>query len=92
MPFFDEVAQTAKEFAGTQAAFRDTQPLSQVALLYYYDSQWAIDFQKHNEKFDDIGAAASATTAPLRKYGAVGGCGVAPTLRSKATSWWSRPA
>ncbi len=54
VPFLDEVSQTAHEFAKTESSFRDTAPLSQVALLYSYDSHWAIQFQKHTEKYDDI--------------------------------------
>jgi beta-galactosidase len=55
VPFYDEASQTAHEFAKVESSFRDTQPLSQVALLYSYDSHWAIQFQKHTEKYDDIG-------------------------------------
>jgi beta-galactosidase len=54
VPFLDEVSQTAHEFAKTESSFRDTVPLSQVALLYSYDSHWAIQFQKHTGKYDDI--------------------------------------
>jgi beta-galactosidase len=59
VPFFDEVSQTAHEFAQVESSFRDTLPLSQVALLYSYDSHWAIQFQKHTEKYDDIGLLKS---------------------------------
>lgn len=54
VPFLDEVSQTAAEFSRVQSYFRDTVPVSQVALLYSYDSHWAIQFQKHTEKYDDI--------------------------------------
>jgi len=54
VPFYDEAAKTAHEFAKAEEAFRGTQPLSQVALLYSYDSHWALQFQKHTEKYDDI--------------------------------------
>jgi beta-galactosidase len=54
VPFYDEAAQTAHEFAKAESSFRDTQPLSEVALLYSYDSHWAIQFQKHTEKYDDV--------------------------------------
>ena len=53
-PSYDEAAQTAHEFAKAESSFRDTQPLSEVALLYSYDSHWAIQFQKHTEKYDDV--------------------------------------
>jgi beta-galactosidase len=59
VPFYDEAAQTAHEFAKVEGSFRDTAPLSQVALLYSYDSHWAIQFQKHTEKYDDIGLLKS---------------------------------
>ncbi len=54
VPFYDEAAKTAHEFAKAESAFRDTKRLSQVALLYSYDSHWALQFQKHTEKYDDI--------------------------------------
>ena len=54
VPFYDEASQTAHEFAKVEDSFRGTQPVSQVALLYSYDSHWAIQFQKHTEKYDDI--------------------------------------
>ena len=53
VPFYDEAKQTASEFAKAQDAFRGTRPLSEVALLYSYDSHWAIQFQRHTEKYDD---------------------------------------
>jgi beta-galactosidase len=59
VPFYDEVSQTAHEFAQVESSFRDTIPVSQVALLYSYDSHWAIQFQKHTEKYDDIGLLKS---------------------------------
>jgi len=59
VPFFDEVRQTAGEFAKVEASFRDTVPVSEVALLYSYDSHWAVQFQKHTEKYDDIGLLKS---------------------------------
>ena len=57
--FYDEVSQTAHEFAQVESSFRGTAPVSQVALLYSYDSHWAIQFQKHTEKYDDIGLLKS---------------------------------
>jgi beta-galactosidase len=54
VPFYDEAAQTAHEFAKAESSFRGTQPCSEVALLYSYDSHWAIQFQKHTEKYDDV--------------------------------------
>lgn len=66
VPFYDEAAQTAREFAKVENSFRDTSPLSQVAVLYSYDSHWAIQFQKHTEKYDDIRLLKSYYSA-LRK-------------------------
>ncbi|MFI5070964.1 MAG: beta-galactosidase [Terriglobales bacterium] len=54
VPFYDEVNQTAHEFGKVQSAFKGTTVVSQVALLYSYDSHWAIQFQKHNDAYDDI--------------------------------------
>lgn len=53
VPFYDEAAQTAREFAKAESAFRATQPISEVALLYSYDSHWALQFQKHTKNYDD---------------------------------------
>jgi beta-galactosidase len=59
VPFYEEAAQTAREFAQVESSFRGTSPVSEVALLYSYDSHWAIQFQKHTEKYDDIGLLKS---------------------------------
>jgi beta-galactosidase len=66
VPLLGEVAQTAKEFASTQAAFRGARVVSQVALLQDYDSRWAIDWQKHTAKYDQFGILKSYYAA-LRK-------------------------
>jgi beta-galactosidase len=55
VPFYDEVAQLGADFAKTQEALRGTKPVSEVALLQSYDSRWAIEFQKHTEKYNQIG-------------------------------------
>jgi beta-galactosidase len=54
-PFYDEVSQSAHEFAKAESAFRDTTVVSDVALLYSYDSRWAIDLQKHTKEYDQLG-------------------------------------
>ncbi len=59
VPLLEEVKQTAGEFARTQNAFRGTTVVSQVALLNSYDSRWAIDFQKHTSKYDQVGLLKS---------------------------------
>jgi len=66
VPLLEEVARTAKEFADLQNAFRDTRVVSQVALLNDYDSRWAIDWQKHTEKYDQFAILRSYYQA-LRK-------------------------
>jgi beta-galactosidase len=59
VPLYDEVSQIGREFSATQEAFRGTTPVSEVALLHSYDSHWAIQFQKHTQKYDDIGVLKS---------------------------------
>lgn len=66
MPLLSEVAQTAQEFADVQAAFRDTRVVSDVALLQDYESRWAINWQKHTEKYDQFAILKSYYHA-LRK-------------------------
>lgn len=65
-PLLEEVAHTAKEFADLQATFRATRVVSQVAMLNDYDSRWAIDWQKHTEKYDQFSILKSYYHA-LRK-------------------------
>ncbi|MFZ1973773.1 MAG: beta-galactosidase [Candidatus Acidiferrales bacterium] len=59
VPLYAEVSQIGEEFAKVQSAFRDTAPASQVALLQTYDSRWAIEFQKHTDKYDQLGVLKS---------------------------------
>ena len=59
VPLLEEVAQTAKEFAAAQSAFRGTKVVSEVALLNDYESRWAIDWQKHTSKYDQSGILKS---------------------------------
>ena len=66
VPLYDEIRQLGGEFTKVQEAFRGTSPQSEVALLYSYDSHWAIQFQKHTQKYDDIGLLKSYYRA-LRK-------------------------
>ncbi len=54
LPFYEEVKELGADFAKTEAVFRDTQPVSEVALLQSYDSRWAIQFQRHTEKYDVV--------------------------------------
>jgi beta-galactosidase len=57
LPVFAEIAQTAKEFADTEAAFRGTAIRSEVAILNDYESRWAIDWQKHNNQWSSLGTS-----------------------------------
>ena len=66
VPLYEEISQMGKEFSLVQDAFRGTTINSDVALLNSYDSHWAIDFQKHNQKYDYVGVLKSYYTA-LRK-------------------------
>jgi beta-galactosidase len=65
-PLLEEVAQTAKEFGELQGVFRDTRVVSDVALLQDYESRWAINWQKHTEKYDQLAILKSYYHA-LRK-------------------------
>jgi len=51
-PFYSEASELGHDFAKTEEAFRGTKVISQVALLYSYDSRWAIDLQKFTQKYD----------------------------------------
>ena len=66
VPLYEEVSQIGREFSATQDAFRGTTVVSDVALLHSYDSRWAIEFQRHTEKYDQVGVLKSYY-APLRK-------------------------
>jgi beta-galactosidase len=59
VPLYSEVRQIGQEFERVQEIFRGTAVRSEVALLYSYDSHWAIQFQKHTEKYNDIGLLKS---------------------------------
>ncbi|MGA2482363.1 MAG: beta-galactosidase [Candidatus Acidiferrales bacterium] len=59
VPLLDEVSQTGKEFAKVQDSLRGTEVVSQVALLNSYESRWAIDWQKHTSKYDQVGLLKS---------------------------------
>ncbi len=66
VPLYEEVSQIGREFSSVQEAFRGTTVVSDIALLHSYDSHWAIEFQKHTEKYDDVGVLKSYYSA-LRK-------------------------
>jgi beta-galactosidase len=66
-PLYSEVTQIGREFAAARASLADTAVSSQVAIIQSYDSRWAIDWQRHNEKFSPIQQILSYY-APLRRF------------------------
>jgi beta-galactosidase len=52
VPLYVEVAQIGKEFAKAGPTLAGTTVKSEVAILHSYDSRWAIQWQKHNRKYD----------------------------------------
>jgi beta-galactosidase len=54
VPLYSEVSQIGQEFAKAGPALAGTSPKSQVAILHSYDSRWAIQWQKHNSKYDPV--------------------------------------
>jgi beta-galactosidase len=53
-PLYPEIAQVGKEFEKASAALAGTSVKSEVAILHSYDSRWAIQWQKHNRKYDPV--------------------------------------
>ena len=53
-PIFAEIAATAAELAEASPLLAGTQPAANVAMLFSYDSRWAIDLQRHHKDFDPI--------------------------------------
>lgn len=66
VPLYAEVAQLGAEFDRAGAALRGTSPHAEVAMLFSYDSRWAIDLQRHSKNFDPVGSLLSYY-GPLRK-------------------------
>lgn len=54
LPIYPEIARIGRDFAKASPALAGTEPVSPVAILQDYDSRWAIDFQLHNKKYDQI--------------------------------------
>jgi beta-galactosidase len=67
VPLYTEIGQLGEEFAKASDGLKGTAPVSQVAILFDYDSRWAIDFQEHTEKYDQIGLLQAYHRA-LRPY------------------------
>lgn len=56
-PLLAEVAQTAGEFTAASDAFQDTHVESSVALLNDYESRWALEWQRHTDKWKTLDIA-----------------------------------
>jgi beta-galactosidase len=67
VPLYGEIYQIGEEFYKAQDSLKGTTPVSQVAILFDYDSRWAIDFQEHTEKYDQMGLLQAYHRA-LRPY------------------------
>lgn len=59
VPAFGEIAGVGAELAKVAPAIADTTPVAHVAMLWSYDSRWAIDLQRHNKDFDPVKAFLS---------------------------------
>jgi beta-galactosidase len=53
-PVYAEIQQVGEEFDKAGAALAGTSPHAEVAIVQSYDSRWAIQFQRHSEKFDTV--------------------------------------
>jgi beta-galactosidase len=65
VPVFDEVAATGQELAEASSLLAGTEPAAKVAMLFSYDSRWAIDLQRHHKDFDPVAEFVSLYR-PLR--------------------------
>jgi beta-galactosidase len=54
VPLYDEVRQIGREFNAAAKALAGTAPVSQAAILHDYPSRWAIDFQPHSQRYDQL--------------------------------------
>ena len=52
VPLYAEVAEVGKEFEKAGPVLAGTSVKSEVAILHSYDSRWAIQWQKHNNKYN----------------------------------------
>ncbi len=52
VPLYEEVRQIGEDFAKASPVLAGTSPHSEIAMLYSYESHWAIDWQKHNHDYD----------------------------------------
>ena len=51
-PIYREIQQLGAEFLKVRSALTGTSPCANIALLYTYDSRWAIDFQQYTHEYD----------------------------------------
>jgi beta-galactosidase len=54
VPIYKEIQQIGAELENTSSVLAGTAVHARVAILQSYESHWAIDFQKHTQKFDYI--------------------------------------
>ncbi|HEY0315945.1 MAG TPA: beta-galactosidase [Sphingomonas sp.] len=54
LPLFPEIVRTGEEFAKAAPLLAGTSPHAKVAMLFSYDSMWAIKLQPHTKAFDPI--------------------------------------
>jgi beta-galactosidase len=52
LPIYTEVQKLGADFALARAALAGASPKAEMALLYTYDSRWAIDFEMHTRRYD----------------------------------------
>ncbi|WP_296616952.1 beta-galactosidase [Sphingomonas sp.] len=55
-PIQPEIAKTADELTKVAPLLADTQPVARVAMIFSYDSRWAIDLQRLHRDFDPVKA------------------------------------
>jgi beta-galactosidase len=53
-PFYGEVKQLGEEFEKVTALLEGTEPKARVAILFDYESRWAVQWQKHHQEFDYV--------------------------------------
>lgn len=53
-PIFNEIAKLGGELREAMPALADTEPVYRMAMLFDYDSRWALDLQRLHEDFDPI--------------------------------------
>ncbi len=52
--FYEEAAQIGEEFAKVSDLLEDSAPKARVAMIFDYESRWAIGWQKHHQDFDYV--------------------------------------